>query len=116
METLAVIEGLYIIPNGESVMVISDCLSVVKTITDRQPTMCSRNKRSIYHRYRDELLELCENYTIDSLWVASSCPNKHHVEVDQMCKIMLQEYLNDNCKSSRHLKIYSKDSLFTDPI
>lgn len=94
IETLAIIKGLETIQPGLEVMVICDFLGAVKTITHRVKRKSRNSEYNVYHEYRDILIDMCKVYKIDALWIASHCPNKHHLEVDQASKIMLQEYLN----------------------
>jgi hypothetical protein len=95
IETLAIIMGLGTLPLGSEVMVVCDFLGAVKTITNRVRYKSKRNNsdNSIYRDYRGKLLELCPLYKLDALWVASNCPNRHHQDVDQASKLVLQEYL-----------------------
>lgn len=94
IETLAVIEALQELHHtNEDIMVISDFLGVVKTITNQRKYKPKNGKYNEYHNYRDQLLAYCKNYSIDAIWVASHCPNRHHQDVDQASKLMLQEYL-----------------------
>ncbi len=94
METLAISMGVKSLPKGSQVMVISDFMGAVNTITYRDKQ--TRSGESIYRKCRAQLLSLCEIYSLEAIWVPSKCSNKHHLEVDQMSKLILQEYLNNN--------------------
>lgn len=96
METLAVIKAIESIQQsyvGIELMIISDFLGVVKTITNQRKYIPRSGIYNEYHHYRDHLLKYCKIHTLDALWVASHCPNRHHQEVDQASKLVLQEYL-----------------------
>jgi hypothetical protein len=94
METLAIIMGVESLPKGSKIMVISDFMGAVTTINYRSKPIFKPG--SIYHKCRYKLLSLCFQYRIEALWVPSKCSNRHHLEVDQMSKLILQEYLNNN--------------------
>lgn len=97
MEILAIIKGLESLPRGSEVLVVSDFLSAVRTITNyKQDPTYKGNSDNICDIMRGTLKKMLKYYTVDAIWVASKCPTKRHVEVDQMSKTMLQDYLNES--------------------
>ncbi len=95
MEILAIVKGLESLPKGSEVLVVSDFLSAVRTITNYKGRYSNEEKPvSLCDMVRNKLKKLLKHYKVDAIWVASKCPNERHVEVDQMSKIVLQQFLN----------------------
>jgi len=96
MEVLAIISGLKRLPDNSEVLVISDFKSAVSLILrgksgqehDYNP-LSSQYYRGMCHRLQKE----CKRLDVDAVWVCSKFPSQRHLEVDQISKTVLQEYL-----------------------
>lgn len=95
MEILAIIKGLESLPFGSEVLVISDFKGAVNIITNynQDPTWIG-SPNNLCHKMARRLKNLLKIYTVDAIWIASRCPNERHLEVDQISKVILQEFLN----------------------
>jgi len=94
-ETLAAVKALRSIPEGERVLIISDCLITVKIIQQQDKSyQYSDTAAKFYKQTRQQLINLLKTREVDAVWVNSKNTNKIHLEVDNTCKTLLADYLN----------------------
>lgn len=92
MELKAIVKGLWDLPAGSNVLVVTDFLEAAKIINNY--TLCKPiDIFSEYTMYKNSLITMCETLKIQAIWVASSCPVLGHQDVDQASKTVLQDYL-----------------------
>lgn len=97
MEVLAIVKGLSRIGDNESVLVISDFKDAVTIILDYQLGIVRKHWPDTTNFYKvacHRLVGQLKRLNVDAVWVCSKFPSKRHLEVDQMSKIVLQEFLN----------------------
>ncbi len=96
MEVWAIVQGLKRIPDNSEVLVISDFKSAVTLILNHRKgeeylhNLCTTN----HYKQVCSLLRLeCDRLNVDAVWVCSKFPSERHLEVDQISKTILAEYL-----------------------
>lgn len=98
-EVLAVVKGLENISPFFDVFVISDCATTAKIIQEKALVKTSD---SIVHRNRKCLLEVMRGRNVEAIWVNSKNHNREHREVDEMSKIVLNEFLKGGYKMNQY--------------
>ncbi len=96
MEVFAIVQGLKRIPDNSEVLVISDFKSAVTVILRYRAQEYEVITQASTREYKlavSQLVTQCKRLNVDAVWVCSKFPSERHLEVDQISKTILAEYL-----------------------
>ena len=96
IEVMAIIKGLESIPWEHEVMVITDLKSAATIINsyNKFRKHKSYTKDTLYAKMCNKLCEIIRNREVIAMWVPSRCVNPTHLEVDNISRVKLYEFLN----------------------